>query len=96
MKRTVVVAVAISLLLGVAGPISAGPPVEESFDSFTFSCELSGDPGAGEVFIGLFAGPEGGTPFADASIWLPDSEPFVEEPDLFGRGRLSMGMRSRR
>lgn len=84
MKRTVVVAVAISLLLGVAGPISAGPPVEESFDSFTFSCELSGDPGAGEVFIGLFAGPEGGTPFADASIWLPDSEPFVEEPDLFG------------
>jgi hypothetical protein len=84
MKRTVVFAVSISLLLGVGVRVSAGPPVEESFDSFTFSCELSGEAGAGEAFIGLFAGEEGGNPFADAVIWLPGSEPFVDEPDLFG------------
>jgi len=84
MKRTVVFAVSISLLLGLGVRVSAGPPVEESFDSFTFSCELSGEAGAGEAFIGLFSGPEGGTPFADAVIWLPGSEPFVGEPDLFG------------
>jgi len=85
-KRTTVVAVAISLLLGLGVPVSAGPPVEEVFDSFTFSCELSGEPGAGEVFIGLFSGPEGGTPFAEASIWLPGGEPFVDAPDLFSFG----------
>jgi hypothetical protein len=85
MREVTVFAVVVSLLLFAFGvPVGAGPPVEESFDSFTFNCGLSGEPGAGEVFIGLFAGPEGGTPFADAAIWLPESEPFVDEPDLFG------------
>jgi hypothetical protein len=83
MRRVVAVAAAISLPFALGAPASAGPPVEEVFDWVSFNCELSGEPGSGFVFIELFVGPEGGTPFAEAVIWLPGSDPFVDPPDLF-------------
>ena len=79
MRRGTVVAVATSLVLILGVRVSAGPPVEESSDFVSFNCELSGEGGNGFVFI--FS--EDGFAFADAFVWLPESEPFVDEPDLF-------------
>lgn len=79
MRLVVVMAVAISLLIGAGVPVSAGPPVEETFDFFDFSCELTGEAGSG--FVSVFS--EDGSAFADALIWLPGSDPSVDEPDLF-------------
>lgn len=79
MNKVTAVAVAVSLLFVLAVPVSAGPPVEESVDFVGFSCELSGEAGSG--FVSVFS--EDGFGFADAAVWLGDSEPFVDEPDLF-------------
>jgi hypothetical protein len=79
MRKVIVMAVAISLLFASGVPVSAGPPIEESFDFVGFSCDLSGEAGSG--FVSVFS--EDGSVFADAFVWLPGSEPFVDEPDLF-------------
>ena len=79
MRRRIVMLVAASLVLVFGVPVSAGPPIEESFDFFGFSCDLSGEAGDGFVFVGS----DDEFSFADAAIWLPGSIPFEEEPDLF-------------
>ena len=85
MRRVAVIAVAISLLFASGVPANAGPPVEESFDFSGLSCDLSGEPGTGFVSVRS----EDGFTFADALIWLPGSEPFVDDPDLFSDFELA-------
>ncbi len=79
MRKLGVMAVAISLLFASVAPVSAGPPVEESFDFLSFNCDLSGEAGSG--LVSVFS--DDAFAFAEAAVWLPGNEPFEDEPDLF-------------
>jgi hypothetical protein len=83
MRKGLIASLAVSLVILFAVPAGADPPLVESFERFSFSCDLSGENGDGFVFVESEDFGEGLFSFADAFIWLPGSTPFEEEPDLF-------------
>jgi hypothetical protein len=83
MRRGLTALSAVSLVFALAVPAGADPPTEESFQRFSFNCELTGELGDGFVFVDSEEGDSESFVFGDAVIWLPGSIPFEEEPDLF-------------
>lgn len=80
MRRWLVLAASLSLVMSVGSPAHAGRPSEETFSFSVFSCELAGEGITG--FVSLFAEDGFGT-FVEAALWLGDSDPAIDPPNLF-------------
>lgn len=83
MRKGLTASLAVSLVFVFAIPAGADPLLEETFERLGFSCELSGESGDGFVFVGLEDFGDESFTFVDATVWLPGSIPFEDEPDLF-------------
>ena len=66
--------------MALGSPANAGRPSEETFSFSVFSCELAGEGIRG--FVSVFAEDGFGT-FVESALWLGDSDPAIDPPDLF-------------